>query len=235
MTVTLSSSTAATMVCIPVDSVLGQCLMRFLHKVAMSFRSFSPRPPNFSINILHPTRTQFLGPPPKEDLFFLHGEVLDRNWTPGDSVMPPGLWQVAMDVLKLLVSSPSLSIPIIGAHILDPWSRSGHKASPIPDPSIPPADSVRIEVIPEPETDPLGLMFGFVNLIFHGLKVFYLCLHEMPEDGELDENPRNSPVLGVQLGPYRSFSQAHCEPRSLDFPTLEDSQRSSIPHCHPRC
>ena len=99
-------------------------------------------------------------------------------------------WQVARAALELSALPPSLSTPVARAHILDAWLRNGHEAPTIPDLSVLSADGVQIEIIPEPETDPPGSILRLVNPAFHGSKVFYLRPQKIPEDGELNGDPR---------------------------------------------
>lgn len=96
-------------------------------------------------------------------------------------------WQVARAVLELSASEPST--PLIRALILDAWLRNGHEAPPIPDPSVPPADRVQTEVIPESEGNrSSGPILRLVNPVFHGSKVFYLHRKNALEHGKLNGN-----------------------------------------------
>ena len=115
-------------------------------------------------------------------------------------------WQVARAALELSASVPSPSTPLARAHVLDAWLRNGREAPPIPDPSVPSADGVQVEVIPESEINSSpGSTLRLVNPTFRGSKVFFLRPPKTQKDGELSGD-RISFLLYLSGGAIGSVS-----------------------------
>jgi GPI inositol-deacylase len=139
-------------------------------------------------------------------------------------------WQVARAALELSVTAPST--PLARAHILDAWLRNGCEAPPITDLSVPSADGIQIEVIPELEKDSSGTAFKLVNPLFRGSKVFYLPRPKVAEGGELDGDRKNF-LLYLAGGAVGSVSPFIPGPLRASVFRCSNAEEFSAKYCAP--
>lgn len=141
-------------------------------------------------------------------------------------------WQVARAALELSASASTYSTPLVSARILDAWLRNGYEAPPITDTSVPSAEGIQIEVIPESENRTSFPALRLVNPAFRGSKVFYLPRPRVAEGRQLDGNQRTF-LLYLAGGAIESASPFVPGPLRASAFSCSNTEEFSAESCAP--